>query len=228
MLITLIRTIILYILVVVSLRLMGKQQIGELQPFEFVVTLMIAELATIPMEDTGIPLLKGVIPIIILLAAQITLSLLSLKNQRFRKLICGAPTILIKNGKIMEKEMAQIRYNINDLLEQLRIKDYPNLTDVEFAILETNGELSVIPRAEKQPVTVKDLNIIAKPVNYPVTLVVDGKVQTQNLREVNYTYDQLLTQLKAFNIQKPAEALIAMLDTSGNFFAQTKEKADAI
>ena len=122
MLITLFRTIILYILVVIALRIMGKQQISQLQPFEFVLTLMIAELAAIPMADTGIPLLKGIVTIVILLFAQVTLSFLSLKNQGFRKFLSGTPVILIKDGVILEDVMRKIRYNINDLLEQLRIK----------------------------------------------------------------------------------------------------------
>jgi len=177
MLITLARTIILYLLVVIVLRLMGKQQINQLQPFEFVVTLMIAELATIPMEDTGIPLLKGIIPIFILLVAQITISLLALYNQSFRKIISGTPAILIKDGMIMEKELKKNRYNINDLLEQLRIKNYPNVNEVAFALLETNGELSIIPKSEQRQVVVKDLNIATKPVKLPLTLILDGIIQ---------------------------------------------------
>ncbi|MDK2823986.1 MAG: hypothetical protein PWQ67_324 [Clostridia bacterium] len=227
MLITLARTIILYLLVVIVLRLMGKQQINQLQPFEFVVTLMIAELATIPMEDTGIPLLKGIIPIFILLVAQITISLLALYNQSFRKIISGTPAILIKDGMIMEKELKKNRYNINDLLEQLRIKNYPNVNEVAFALLETNGELSIIPKSEQRQVVVKDLNIATKPVKLPLTLILDGIIQQKNLQAINADQRWLQENLNMFGIKKPNDALIAILDSNGIFYAQAKQKVPA-
>ena len=222
MLITIIRTIILYIMVVFVMRLMGKRQIGELQPFEFVVTLMIAELAAVPMEDTGIPLLKGIIPVFILLAAQITLSYFSMKHQGFRKIVCGTPSILISNGKIIDKELRELRYNINDLLEQLRIKDYPNVNEVEYAILETNGELTVIPKAEYRPTVVKDINVFPAPPKLPVTLILDGIIQKENLDRLNLNREWLQNQLLSYSIKKPEEALIAILDTNGAFYAQNK------
>ncbi|KJS86768.1 MAG: membrane protein [Peptococcaceae bacterium BICA1-8] len=224
MLITLFRTIILYILVVVALRIMGKQQISQLQPFEFVLALMIAELATIPMEDTGIPLLKGVIPICILLFAQVTISYSSLKSQRFRKVVSGTTAILIKNGIILDEALRKNRYNINDLLEQLRIKNHPNVNEIEFAYLETNGEISVIPKAEKRPIVIQDLNLTVEEVKMPVTLILDGVVQSENLRTTNYDGKWLDEKLKMFNIEKTTDALIAILDTNGSFFAQSKEK----
>jgi len=224
MLITLFRTIILYILVVVALRIMGKQQISQLQPFEFVLTLMLAELATIPMEDTGIPLLKGVIPICILLFAQVTISYLSLKSQGIRKVVSGTTTILIKNGIILDEALRKNRYNINDLLEQLRIKNHPNVNEIEFAYLETNGEISVIPKAEKRPIVVRDLNITVEEVKMPVTLILDGVVQSENLRTTNFDGKWLEEKLKMFNIEKTTDVLIAILDTNGSFFAQSKGK----
>lgn len=223
MLITLFRTIILYILVIVALRVMGKQQISQLQPFEFVLTLMIAELATIPMEDTGIPLLKGIITIVILLFAQVTLSFLSLKNQKFRKFISGTPMIIIKNGVILDEVMKKNRYNINDLLEQLRIKNYHNINEIEFAYLETNGDISVIPKAQYQPITPCDLSIPVNKVNMPLTLILDGVIQTENLRLTNKDQKWLEEKLKFFHIEKPADTLIAILDTNATFFAQAKE-----
>lgn len=226
MLITLFRTIILYILVVIALRIMGKQQISQLQPFEFVLTLMIAELAAIPMADTGIPLLKGIVTIVILLFAQVTLSFLSLKNQGFRKFLSGTPVILIKDGVILEDVMRKIRYNINDLLEQLRIKNYHNINEIAFAYLETNGEISVIPKAQCQPVTPQDLNLPVKEVNMPLTLILDGVIQTENLRSTNKDRKWLEEKLRLFNIEKPADALIAILDTNAAFFAQAKKRVE--
>jgi uncharacterized membrane protein YcaP (DUF421 family) len=203
---------------------MGKQQISQLQPFEFVLTLMIAELASIPMENTGIPLLKGVITIIILLFAQVSLSFLSLKSQWFRKFLSGTPVILIKNGVILDEVMRKNRYNINDLLEQLRIKNYHNINEIEFAYLETNGEISVIPKAQCRTVTLQDLKLSADEVKMPLTLILDGVVQTENLKLTNKDRKWLEEKLKQFNIHKTSDALIAILDTNASFFAQAKLK----
>lgn len=225
MLITVIRTIILYIMVVFVMRLMGKRQIGELQPFEFVVTLMIAELGAVPMEDSGIPLLKGIIPIFILMAAQIFISYFSMKSQSFRKIVCGSPSILINKGKIVERELQEIRYNINDLVEQLRLKGYPNINDIQYAILETNGELAVIPKAQYEEVRLKDIDIFPKESKLPITLIIDGKLQMDNLAKENINREWLQEQLIRFNIKKPEETLVAILDTEGNFYAQPKNIA---
>lgn len=222
-LISIFRTVIIYIMVIIVMRLMGKRQIGQLQPFEFAVTIMIAELASIPMQDTGIPLIRGITPIIVLLTTQVAISYLNLKYQPFRGLICGTPSIVIKNGKVLEKELWRLGYSINDLLEQLRIKNYPNLTEVEFAILETNGNLSVIPKAQYSPVTLKDINKQPPQVKLPVTLILDGIVQTKNIKSINLSEEWLLNQLKAFNINDPRDAFIAILDTNGTFYAQAKD-----
>jgi len=227
MVITLFRSIILYILVVIALRIMGKQQISQLQPFEFVLTLMIAELATIPMENTGIPLLKGIIPIFILLFAQVTISYLSLKSQGFRRIISGTPVVLIKNGLIMDEVLQRNRYNINDLLEQLRIKNYHNINEIAFAYLETNGEISIIPKAEKRPVVAQDFKLSVDEVKMPLTLILDGVVQGENLKLTNYDRKWLEEKLKLFNIEKTSDALIAILDTNGTFFAQPRHKNTA-
>jgi uncharacterized membrane protein YcaP (DUF421 family) len=212
-------------MVVFVMRLMGKRQIGELQPFEFVVTLMIADLAAVPMEDSGIPLLKGIIPIIILLAAQIFISYFSMRSQTFRQIVCGSPSILISKGKIMENELHEIRYSINDLVEQLRLKGYPNINEIEYAILETNGELSVIPKARVEEVKLKDINIFPSEPRMPITLIIDGKLQRDNLAKVNITKESLQQKLIKFNIKKPEETLVAILDTEGNFYAQPKNTA---
>ena len=224
MLISIVRTIIIYGLVVIVMRLMGKRQIGQLQPFEFVVTLMISELASIPMQDTDIPLMRGITPIIVLLTAQVVISYLSLKYQPLRNIICGNPSIVIKNGKIQEKELWRLGYSLNDLLEQLRVKNYPNLNEIEFAFLETNGEISVIPKAENTLPTIKDLNIKPPEPKLPVTLVLDGVTQNQNLESMNLTEEWLLDQLKMFNITRTKDALIALLDTSGTFLLKLNIK----
>lgn len=154
---TFLRTIILYLLVVTGLRIMGKRQVGEMQPSELVVAIMISDLASIPMQDVGIPLLSGVIPIFTLIMVEIALSQISLKNRKFRKLLTGKPSVIIHNGKILRDEMKKLRFNHDDLTEQLRIQGYVRIEDINFAILETNGQLSIIPKPKKQQASVEDV-----------------------------------------------------------------------
>ena len=146
MFILIIRTFFLYFAVIFIMRMMGKKQIGELEPFELVIALMISELATFPMQDIRIPILHAIIPIITLLFLQVATSFIELKSERARKILTGTPSILIKNGKIDIAELRYQRFNINDLLEELRLKGYFNLSDIQYAILETSGELSILPK----------------------------------------------------------------------------------
>lgn len=225
MLLIIIRTLILYLAVVVVMRIMGKQQIGQLQPFELVLALMIADLAAIPMQDTGIPLLSGIIPIIVLMTAQVALSFISMKSIKARNIICGCPSVVVANGKLVESELRYLRYNIHDLLEQLRTKNYPNLADVEFAILETNGELSVIPKSQKRALQPDDLNINTQYEGMPLTLIIDGQLNEKNLRKVNLTKDWLREELLKFGIDDFRKVFFASLDTAGKLFYQLKTKS---
>jgi len=151
------RTLFLYIIVVTGMRIMGKRQIGEMQPSELVVAIMISDLATIPMQDVAIPLFSGVIPILTLIVMEILLSWISLKNKKFRRLMTGKPNVIIHNGKILKEEMKNLRFNTDDLNEQLRIQGYTGISDINFAILETNGQLSVIPKPKNKPATAEDV-----------------------------------------------------------------------
>ncbi len=225
MILGIIRTLILFTVVVIGLRVMGKRQIGQLQPYELVIVIMLSALAAIPMENTGVPLISGLAPILTLLVAQVALSYISLKSQRARGIICGTPSILIKNGKIIEEEMARLRYNINDLLEQLRSKNTPNIADVEFAILENSGQLSVIPKSQKRPVVPADINLTTAYEGLPVTLIIDGYVFHKNLARINLNEDWLKTELQNFGINSFKEVLFASLDTEGKLFYQVKAKA---
>jgi len=216
------RTLILYALVVIVMRLMGKRQIGQLQPFELVVAIMISELAAVPMQDTGIPLLSGIIPILTLLIAQITLSLISLKSIKARAIICGKPKILIENGKILQMNLASEMYTINDLLEQLRIKNIPNIADVEFAVLETNGQLSVIPKSQKRQLTPEDLKIDTKYEGLSYDLIIDGRLHLDNLKKINMDEKWLKEQLSKFGIKDYKSVFFASIDTKGNLFVQEK------
>jgi len=154
--VSLIRTIILYVIVVIGVRIMGKRQIGELQPTELVITIMISELASIPMQATGIPIMAGVIPIAVLIALEVLLSYAVLKNKRFREILSGKPSILIYDGVVMKNEMAKLRFNNDDLMEDLRLAGCTDVREVQYAILETNGQLSVILKKDHQPLTFKD------------------------------------------------------------------------
>jgi len=222
MLIVLLRTLILYALIVFAMRIMGKQQIGQLQPFELVIAIMISELAAVPMENTGIPLINGITPILTLIVAQVILSYISLKSEKARALICGRPSILIEKGKIMEPELKRLRYNLSDLMEQLRGKNIPNIADVEFAVLETNGNLSVIPKSHKRPITPDDLNIPTRYEGLPHPLILDGQIQHKNLKSVGLDISWLYGQLKQSGIEKPEDVLFASLDTQGNLFYQKR------
>jgi len=217
------RTLILYFLVVLVMRLMGKRQIGELQPFELVVAIMISELAAVPMADTEIPLLDGIIPILTLLLAQVSLAYLNLISDKARTVICGRPSILIEKGTIVEGELRRLRININDLLEQLRVKNFANISDIDYAILETNGQMSIIPKGTSRPLTTKDLGIKAQDPGLPLTIVIDGTVIKHNLKLFNLTEKEILEKLQVQGITKLQEIFFASIDTTGTITWQRKE-----
>ncbi|AIS51663.1 hypothetical protein TKV_c04610 [Thermoanaerobacter kivui] len=223
MLILFFRTLILYALVVIFMRISGKQQIGQLQPYELVVAIMIADLVAIPMQNKGIPLLSGIIPVLTLLVSQLFLSYLSMKSLRARAIICGTPTILVENGKILTSQLQKERYNINDLLEELRVKGYPNIADVEYAILETNGSLSVIPKSNKRPVTPQDLNLTPQYEGLPLPIIIDGRIMHQNMQKAGIDMEWLNEQLKMWKIQNVKEVLFASLDTNKVLTVYRKE-----
>ncbi|MGF7429848.1 DUF421 domain-containing protein [Thermoanaerobacterium thermosaccharolyticum] len=223
MLIIFFRTLILYFLVVVVMRIMGKQQIGQLQPYELVVAIMIADLVAVPMQNKGIPLLTGIIPIFTLLISQLFLSYISMKSLRGREMICGKPTVLIDKGKILTKELQKERYNINDLLEELRVMGYPNIADVEYAILETNGCLSVIPKVDKRPVTPNDLNIKPQYEGLPLPIIIDGNIIHQNMKIANVDMKWLNDQLKMWNVNNIENIILASLDPNKVLTVYKKE-----
>lgn len=222
MLITFFRAVILYIFVLIVMRLMGKREIGQLQPFELAISIMIADLSTVPMADIGIPIFNGIIPILGLLLMHLIISILNLKSIKAREIICGKPTILVYRGKIDEKALKKERFTINELQEQLRINNVINLGDVEFAILETSGQITVIQKPEKRNAIPQDFNIVPEYEGIPYDLVIDGKVMEKNLRKIGKDYNWLKKQVKEFGI-KPEEALVVTIDGKGQFFCQEKE-----
>ncbi len=223
MLINFFRAIILYIIVLIVMRLMGKREIGQLQPFELVISIMIADLASTPMTDVGTPITNGIIPILGLLVMHLVISVINMKSIRGREIICGRPTILIYRGKIDEKALKKERFTINELEERIRGSNVYSLGDVEYAILETSGQVTVIQKPEKRTTTPQDFNITPEYEGIPYDLVVDGRVMEDNLKAIGKDLNWLNQQLKKFKI-KPDEALIVTLDGKGEFFCQKKER----
>lgn len=222
MIVTFFRSIVLYIIVLIVMRFMGKREIGQLQPFELAISIMIADLASIPMADVGIPIFNGIIPILGLLTMHLIISVLNLKSIKAREIICGKPSILIYRGKINEKVLKKERFTINELEERLRANNVFNLGDVEYAILETSGQVTVIQKPEKRNTTPQDFKIVPEYEGIPYDLVVDGKIMHANLREIGKDYNWLKKQVEKFKM-KPEEALVVTMDGKGQIFCQKKE-----
>ena len=182
MILSFFRTTVLYIVLIAVIRLMGKRQIGQMEPSEFVVTMLAANLAAIPMEDSGIPLYSGVVPILTVLGVELVLSSLSLRSIRLRRLLCGKPVILIENGRILQENLRATRVTMDELMGHLREKDVLDVQTVQYAILETNGNLSVFPFPKEMPPTAKDLGIFPKDRFLPVTIIEDGYLFRENLQ----------------------------------------------
>lgn len=222
MLITFFRAILLYILVLIVMRLMGKREIGQLQPFELAISIMIADLASIPMTDTGVPITNGIIPILGLLVMHLVISMLNMKSIKSREIICGKPTILVYRGKINEKALKKERFTINELQERLRGNNIFNLGDVEYAILETSGQVTVIQKPEKRNTIPEDFNIVPEYEGIPYDLVVDGQIMYNNLNAIGRNEEWLKKEVQKFKM-KPEEALVVTIDGKNQIFCQKKE-----
>ncbi len=206
MILSFVRTVILYFAVILSMRVMGKRQIGELQPFELVVTLMLSDLAAVPMQNTGIPLLSGLLPIVALLILEIVFSYVSLKSKKLRTVIIGRPSIIIRDGAPVEAEMRRLRVNIDDLLEELRKKDIESVEEVAVAILETDGTLSAFPKS-------------GGPL--PYTLISDGRIITKNIEKCGLSEKALRKMLGG---TAPKDVFLATYTKKGGLSVQKKEK----
>lgn len=217
------RTIFLYLAVLTATRIMGKREVGQLSAFDLVVAIMIADLAAMSMEQIDLPLYIGLIPIFTLVALEIILSWLTLKSHTLRGIVDGFPSIVIANGKIKEKELRKQRYNVSDLLGQLREKDVANIADVQYAVLETSGELSVMLKADKRPVTPEDLSIPVQYEGLPTPLIFDGRIHWRNMDQLRLDENWLRAELKKYGIAGPREVLYASLDSRGNLYVSEKE-----
>lgn len=223
MLILIFRAFFLYIFVIVVMRIMGKREIGQLQPYELAITLIISELVALPMENNGIPLLSGVIPVLVITLTQMLLSYLTTKSQRIQDIISGTYSIIIENGKMMEKNMAEQKYTITELLEQLRMSGVTKISDVQYAILETSGELSIILKESKRPVTAEQMMINTEYEGLPVNLILDGKLVYNNLSSAKLSEEDInkILSEKGLNIE---DVFYLNVDAKKEYYLQMKEK----
>ena len=222
MITALLRTVILYFLIMTGLRLMGKRQIGELEPSELVLTMMISDLATVPMQDCGIALLAGVIPILTLLSLSMLLSQLSLLSLRFRELMCGTPSILIRNGKLQQDAMRKNRYTLDELLEQLRGQGYVSVDEVRWAVLENSGQLSILPWARQRPPTAEELGLTPEEDELPFILINDGRIVRRNLARSGRNEAWLQKELRRTG-HSAGEIFLLTVDGSGKVLCIPKE-----
>ena len=224
MTITFIRTIILYLITILALRIMGKRQIGELSPSELVVTILISEVAAIPMQDTGTPLLGGIVPIFTLLSLEIITSSLALKSNICKKILFGENSMLIENGKINQAEMKRLRLTLDELLEELRQTGYPDIDKVRYAILETSGKLTVIPYPEYESPTRQDLGVEKAQNALPFAIISDGIISHKNMRKFKKNQKWLDNILKKNKLDNHKQVFLMQLDEDGNLTIIPKEK----
>ena len=221
------RTAILYLLLIVGLRLTGKRQIGELEPIELVLTMLLSDLASVPMQDFGIPLVNGVIPIVTLLAMSMLLSCVSLRNVRFRTLICGKPAIIIRNGRLQQDAMRHNRLTLDELFEELRNQGVTDIKDVKYAVLETGGQLSVLLRTAAQPTTPEQMQLDCEDdVFLPTVLINDGRLLRGNLRQTGHDEAWLQAQLSENGVDAPSQVFLLSIDERGEIICIIKDSAE--
>lgn len=220
--IMLIRSVVIYLFVLIVIRLMGKRQVGEMQPFEFVITLIIADLACIPMAELAVPLLHGIVPIFTLLIVHFLICVISRKSMKFRYMLSGRPAILISPRGINYMELKKLNMTLDDLIEAMRGCDVFNIEDVAYAIIETNGKMCVIKKATIEPPTREDMKIPIQPNGLPVNIIMDGKLLKENVDLTGIDDKFIADCLKRAKVNKIKEVLIFTLDNSGNCFIQAK------
>lgn len=223
MIIAVIRTIILYLLIILGIRLLGKRQIGELEPSELVLSLIIADLAAVPMQDFGIPLLMGLIPILTLLCLSAILSGLTVRSIRFRALLCSRPSIVVRDGKVLSRELNKNRFTVDELMEELRMAGITDLSSVKYAVLETTGRISVLPYVQDQPVTPRAMGLKPREGGLPITIISDGRVLRRNLRARNLSQSWLDQELASRGMKSPREVFLLTVDEGGKVYFSPKE-----
>lgn len=223
MVIAFVRTVVLYLLLIVGIRLMGKRQIGELEPTELVLAMLLSDLAAVPMQDFGLPLLYGVVPIITLLCLTMLLSVATMRSVRLRALLCGKPSILVQDGKLRQREMRKVRVTVDELLEELRLQSVTDLRQVKYAILETSGSLSVLLRQEHQPVTPAQLELNTVEQGLPTVLINDGRLLEDNLRARGLERTWLDKTLRVQGFRRPEQVFLLTVDDTGGVYCEGKD-----
>lgn len=223
MTVTLIRAVIIYIFVVLAVRVMGKRQIGELKPHELVITILVSQIASIPLQDNAMPLANSIIPLLILIGFEIIASIVSMKSIRFRNALQGKPIFVIRHGKLDEKQMRRLRFTMDDLVDALRQKDVFDISQVEDAVVETNGSLSVMLKPEYSPVTPEQLNLKVKDDGMPVVIVMDGKPVSEYFGAEKIKNSEIELLLKKHDLQAK-KIMLLTVDDSGNLYVINKEK----
>lgn len=219
MLTVFVRSIIVYLFLLIVMRLMGKRQLSELQPFEFAITLIIAELVSTPMADSSIPLAYGLIPIFTLFIVHLFINKISAKSIRFRKLMNGSPMIVMTPDGIDTRKLAQLDMNVDDLMDSLRASGHFNPSDIQYAILETNGKLSVLPKAENKNVTPSDLGLTINDATLPYILITEGKIMDNGLNSSKLTIDKINTVLRGYELE-PKDIFLMILDGDKDYYIQ--------
>ena len=215
MFVTLIRTVILYVFAIISLRIMGKRQIGELQPSDLVVTLLISQIISIPIQDTDIPLVNTIIPILLLIGFEILTSVFNMKSIKFRSFMHGHPVVIIIDGVLNQKLLKELRFTLDDLLESLRQKDIFDISQVQYAIVETNGQLSVLLKADYDTVTREDMNLSPSPQGYQCPVIIDGKIVEKDFKICNTNNKKIETIISKEKLQIK-DILLMTVDSAGN------------
>lgn len=221
--IALFRTVTLYALIILGIRLMGKRQVGELEPSELVFTLLIADLAAVPMQDFGIPLITGMVPIVTLLCLTLLLSILTMRSIRFRAILCGRPSIVVREGQVCQREMAKNRFTLDELSEELRIQGIADISKVKYAILETNGQLTVLLKAREAPLTAAQAGLEPEDGGLCALIVSDGRLMEENLKRRGLNGEWLEKQLKKNHVKSVKEVFMLSVDELGKVYFAKKE-----
>ena len=222
MLVLIFRSLIIYIFVFLVIRLMGKRQVGELQPFELVITLIIADLACVPMSELTVPVLHGIAPLITLLTLHFIITVLSLKSLKFRKIISGQAKLVITPKGIDFNTLKDLNMNMNDLTEALRTAGYYSFEDVNYAIVETNGNINVIPKASASPLTSQDMQIVKEESSLPIILISGGKVATENLKLAELDQKFLKDELSKYGLTSIKDIAYCDINQHGKMYIQPK------
>lgn len=223
MTINFIRAGIIYFFIIIAVRLMGKRQVGELKPHELVITILLSAIAVIPLEENSMPLANCIVPILLFISAEIIVSVISMKSIWFRNLIQGRPIFIIRDGKLDQKKLKEMRFTIDDVVDALRQKDVFDISEVKDAVVETNGTISVLPKAECKPLTPKDVNLYVKEKGMPITIVMDGKTVNEYFNEYKIKDSEIEVVLQTVN-KDVSKILLLTVDDDGNTFLIEKRK----